>query len=524
MRSFFASIRGNAVYASILLLAFTIVLTAFFAFRNQRVMKDTNARISEADVVLRNAKEMWTGINLMDLGVRGYALTHKEGLKDPFLQAAKANPQYIDSIRTFVLAQGLRTENLEKYVVLNNDYIALCHEMIGLVDRDSMSRFTALLEEDRGLALWKAYSAFSKDIVAQENEIKAVASAHYRSAVNGNTWIALILTLVGAPSLYIVFYRIRKQTRATRELLLNLESNNRKYVFDPGTNVDEDHTAIMNSSIDNLKRAASFIEKITKGEFDANWSGMTEQNANLNHQNLSGTLINMRDQMKRMKEDDENRIWVTEGLAKFTEIIRNHQDDAALLCEHSIRFIAKHMNAQQGAVFLLHEEEDSQYLQLAACYAFDKKKFVEKRIELGQGLVGQSFLEKTPAMLKLVPNGYTHITSGLGDATPSCLLIVPMQYNENTEGVVEIAGFAEWPEHQRTFLAKATEYMAAALSSVRSTQKMKTLLDQMKEQTEQLHAQEEEMRQNMEELAATNEEMKRKEAEYLKGTVLSAVS
>jgi CHASE3 domain sensor protein len=516
MRSFFASIRGNAVYASILLLSIIIVLTAVFAFRNQRVMKDTNARISEADVVLRSMKELWGGIGNMDLGVRGYALTRKEGLKTPFLDAVRINAHYIDSIRIFTQRQGLPTEDLEKYVVLNNDYIAVCRQLIGFVDRDSMAGFTALLAEDRGLVLWKAYSAFASVVVAHENQVKAVAKARYESAVNGNTWIALVLMLVGAPSLYVVFSRIKKQSQATRALLLGLESNNRRYVFDPGTPIDEDHSKILDSSIENLKRAAAFIQKITKGEFDASWAEMTEENSKLNQENLSGTLINMRNQMKRMKEDDENRIWVTEGLAKFTEIMRNHQDDAASLCEHSIRFIAKHMNAQQGAVFLLHEEDETQYLQLSACYAFDKKKFVEKRIELGQGLVGQSFLEKSPAMLKAIPDGYTHITSGLGDATPSCLLIVPMQYNEHAEGVVEIAGFLEWPEHQRTFLMKATEYMAAALSSVRSTQKMKTVLDQMKEQTEQLHAQEEEMRQNMEELAATNEEMKRKEAEYLR--------
>jgi len=130
--------------------------------------------------------------------------------------------------------------------------------------------------------------------------------------------------------------------------------------------------------------------------------------------------------------------------------------------------------------------------------------------------VGQVFLERSTVVLKDVPKGYTHITSGLGEATPKNVLIVPMIYNEKTEGVVEIAGFEEWKEHQRHFMDKATEYMAAALSSVRSTYKMKLVLEQMQTQTEQLHAQEEEMRQNMEELAATNEEMKRKEAEYLK--------
>jgi putative methionine-R-sulfoxide reductase with GAF domain len=272
----------------------------------------------------------------------------------------------------------------------------------------------------------------------------------------------------------------------------------------------------MNTSIDNLKKAAAFIGKITRGEYDATWPDMNDKNATLNQQNLSGTLINMKDQMKRIREEDENRIWVTEGLTKFTEITRQHQDNVTALCEQAIRYITKYMNAQQGGVFLLQEEQDEQFLELVACYAFDKKKFVEKRVDIGQGLIGQAFLEHNTVVLKDVPKGYTHITSGLGEATPTNVLIVPMIYNEKTEGVVEIAGFEDWKEHQRQFMDKATEYMAAALSSVRSTHKMKVVLEQMQVQTEQLHAQEEEMRQNMEELAATNEEMKRKEAEYLK--------
>jgi transcriptional regulator with GAF, ATPase, and Fis domain len=243
---------------------------------------------------------------------------------------------------------------------------------------------------------------------------------------------------------------------------------------------------------------------------------MTPDNVALNRVNLSGTLINMRDQMNQIKEEDRARIWATEGLTKFTEIIRQYQQDVNGLCEHAIRFIARYMDAQQGGVFLLQELDDEQYLELVACYAFDKKKFIEKRVNIGEGLIGQAFMERSTVVLKEVPKGYTHITSGLGEATPNHVMIVPMQYNEITEGVLEIAGFQEWKDHQRNFMDKATEYMAAALSSVRSTQKMKEVMEQMKAQTEQLHSQEEEMRQNMEELAATNEVMKRKEAEYLK--------
>jgi putative methionine-R-sulfoxide reductase with GAF domain len=452
----------------------------------------------------------------MDLGVRGYALTKKEGLLAPFNQAVRANPAYIDTIRTTIKKQNLEADKLEHYIGLSNNYVQTCRQMINMVDRDSLSGFVRILEEDRGLALWQSYYAFSSALIAYETEMKVGAQKNYRAAVTSNTVWQILLFILGVPSLYVIYYKIRKQAASTRSLLLDLERNNRKYVFDPGTPIVEDHKAIMDSSISNLQKAATFIGKITKGEYDANWPGMNAENSTLNQQGLSGTLINMRDQMKRIKEEDENRIWVTEGLTSFTEIIRKYQEDVTGLCDQAIRFITKYMGAQQGGVFLLQEVDDKQYLEMVACYAFEKKKFVEKRVGLGEGLVGQAFLESSTMFLKQVPAGYTHITSGLGQATPDYLIIVPMRYNEKTEGVVEIAGFNEWREHERTFIDKATEYMAASLSSVRSTQKMKILFEQMQSQTEELHAQEEEMRQNMEEMAATNEEMKRNESAYLK--------
>lgn len=516
MKRILSLLKGNIVYLSIFLMAALILLTTFFALRNQAVMVRTNASIKDADIILRNVKDLWTGINLMDLGVRGYALTKKEGLLSPFDQAVKVNPVYLDSIRTFMRKQELSTDKLEQYVKLNNEYVRLCRQMIVLVEVDSLGNFIDLLEEDRGLALWLAYSGFSTELVSTQEKLKADAKAKYQAAVNSNMILQILLLIIGAPSLYLIFYRIRKQASTTRGLLLDLERNNRKYVFDPGTPIIEDLEFIMGASIENLKKASVFISKITKGEYDTSWPGMNEQKEKLNQQNLSGTLLNMRDQMRKIKEEDENRIWVTEGLTKFTEIIRRHQENVDQLSEQAIRYLTKYMGAQQGGVFLFQEEDDDKYLEMVACYAFDKKKFIEKRIDIGQGLIGQAFLESTTVVLKEIPTGYTHITSGLGESTPNHILIVPMLYNEKTEGVVEIAGFMEWKEHQRNFMDKATEYMAAALSSVRSTQKMKKVLEQMQTQTEQLHAQEEEMRQNMEELAATNEEMKRKENEYLK--------
>jgi CHASE3 domain sensor protein len=511
-------LKEKIVYATIAVILILIASTSFFAFWNQRVMKETDQIVSEAELAILKTNELLRWLNLMDLGVRGYGLGKTEALLSPFDIAIKGNPKDIDTIRWIMRKQGFSTVEFDNYQAAIDDYVNFCNSMITLARIDSMDQFKSLMAEDRGFGVWKTYQTFSEPFIKYENELKTTAEKRYIAATMGNTIIQAILLLLGIPCLIIIYYRIRREEKERAALLLNLEANNREYVFNPGTPVSSDASHIMNASIVNIKTASSFIKSIMSGKFDVEWPGMNDQIANLNEQNLSGTLISMRNQMKEVQEEDRIRLWATEGLTKFTEIIRQNQHDPKLLAEQATRFIVRYMDAQQGGTFVHTKGEsgNNDYLELIACYAFDKKKFIEKKISIGSGLIGQTYLEGTTVFLKQVPNGYTHITSGLGDATPTCVLIVPMKYNDVAEGVFELAGFTEWPSYQQEFVSKATEYMAASISTLRSTQQMKNLVEQMQEQTQRLNAQEEEMRQNMEELAATNEEMKRKEAEYLK--------
>jgi CHASE3 domain sensor protein len=516
MNSLIALLKKNTIYLAVGVILILTLITSVLAFRNQRIMTETAEHVREAELALSKTNELIRWLNLLDLGVRGYALGKTEPLLDPFRISLQGAPFDMDTIRAIMKKQKYPTQNFEEYVASVNEYIAFCHQMIEIAKIDSMTQFKQLMVEDRGFHVWKTYLGFSTDFIQHERALKHDAEMRYEAAVQSNLIIQALMLLLGIPSLYLIFHRIRGQESHRQALLLNLEKNNREFIFDPGTPIADDAKEILNSSIGNIKNASNFIKKITTGDFAVSWPGMSEANAKLNTDNLSSTLMDMRDQMKRIQDEDRKRIWTTEGLTKFTEIIRQHQDDAKALADQATRFLVRYLSAQQGGTFILQEDfEENRYLELAACYAFDKRKFVEKRIEIGEGLIGQVFLEGATVVMRSVPEGYTQITSGLGDATPSCILIVPMKYSEQIEGVFELAGFVTWQDYQQSFVEKATEYMAAAISTVKSTQKMRTLVTQMQEQTQQLHAQEEEMRQNMEELSATNEEMKRKEAEYI---------
>ena len=181
-----------------------------------------------------------------------------------------------------------------------------------------------------------------------------------------------------------------------------------------------------------------------------------------------------------------------------------------------IKHLVGYLKANQGGLFILNENDATNpYLELISCYAYDRKKHLNKIIEIGEGLVGQAYLEKETIYITEIPKEYIHITSGLGGAAPTCILIVPIKNNNSVEGVIEIASFNLLEEHEISFIEKLAENIASALSNLKTNEKTKKLLQESQSQEEQLRSQEEEMRQNMEELSATQEQMVNKEREYL---------
>jgi putative methionine-R-sulfoxide reductase with GAF domain len=224
----------------------------------------------------------------------------------------------------------------------------------------------------------------------------------------------------------------------------------------------------------------------------------------------------MKVQMKASAEAEQKRVWATQGQANFGDLIRTSSHDAKTLSQEVIIFLVKYLKANQGGIFIVNDEEEhNHFLELKAAYAFERKKYLTKQIGLGEGLVGQAYLEKETIHLRKIPQHYVHITSGLGGSNPSTLLLVPMKTEEEVLGVIELASFKHFEQHEIEFCEKIAETFAATLAGVKVNERTRQLLEQSQEQSEEMRAQEEEMRQNMEEMQATQEEMARKENSYI---------
>jgi methyl-accepting chemotaxis protein len=271
----------------------------------------------------------------------------------------------------------------------------------------------------------------------------------------------------------------------------------------------------LNQHIDGIERTAHFAAAIGKGNLDEDYTTLGENDM------LGASLLNMRLSLKsaieeeeKRKQEDQQRSWFNSGLAQFSDILRQNNNDLQKLSDIVIQSMVNYLDANQGGLFILNDEDPKEpFLELLSAFAYNRKKLMRKVIKPGEGLVGNCILEKQTLFVKEIPDDYLEITSGLGDASPNTILIVPLKLEDKMFGVIEVASFNEFAPHEIEFVEKIGESIASALSSVKTTIRTNQLLEQSQQQGEEMAAQEEEMRQNMEEMLATQEEMARKNIE-----------
>src|SRR5688500_701091 len=132
-------------------------------------------------------------------------------------------------------------------------------------------------------------------------------------------------------------------------------------------------------------------------------------------------IANLRDTTEKNQEQD----WLKTNLAKFGRIMQG-QKDLDSVAKLIMSELTPLVGANHGAFFLMDgdEERGTEILRLMASYAYKARKHVANRFELGEGLVGQSALEKKPILLTKVPDDYIQINSALGEAPPRNIIVL----------------------------------------------------------------------------------------------------
>lgn len=240
---------------------------------------------------------------------------------------------------------------------------------------------------------------------------------------------------------------------------------------------------------ENIRNASEFAIDIGKGKFETPFNPLSKEDI------LGNSLIEMREQLQLAANEEKKRAWSIEGMSKFAVILQNEKGSGVEIAESIIASLISYLGANQGGIFVLNEANPNDiFLELLACFAYNRKKFIERRIKVkekfAEGLIGQAYIEKQTIHLTEIPKDYIQVTSGLGQATPSNLLIVPLKTNEKVEGVIEIASFKPFERHEIEFVEKLAETIAITVATFKSRIRNKRLLEETRKASENLRQKE----------------------------------
>lgn len=389
-----------------------------------------------------------------------------------------------------------------------------------LVERMQKGEKFSFVRDDNGNSHYMFFAPITVDGVSKNWSL--AISIPYKKVLetaNRSVYISLVVGLIALLIIVVLLILVSNNitrpvaaiTQSLNKMALGHISNDLVLTIDSNDEIEEMAKAF-NRSIEGLNSKTSFAHNIGKGELDSKLEMLSEDDI------LGKSLLDMRnslmvakqEELKR-KEEERKRSWDNEGVAKFADILRSNNDNINRLADEIVKNLVKYMGTNQAVMFLLNENDPNDaFFELFSAYAWDRRKYLNKRIDVSEGLVGACAMEKETIQLTEIPEDYIEITSGLGKANPKYIVLVPLKHEGIVQGVIEMASFTIFEEFEVEFLERIADSIASTIQSVKINVTTKQLLEQSQQQAEEMLAQEEEMRQNMEELQATQEEMERK--------------
>jgi len=436
----------------------------------------------------------------------------------------------------------LEIRNSEKDFLLhkNPDYIVKTHDAIVLLkqkiaDSSIKSRhetkltqylnsyetaFSSLVEEEkRSLAyianLRSAAHKMEPALVAIEESTLKTAEITLRNTLlktEEGQWYSLVAGgLIIVLGLFTALFVIRSIRTPVIEMMKVVEriakgDLNQKL---PTERTDElGKLAIaFNSMIDSLNDAADQADAIAEGDFNVEIIKKSNQDRlvialnEMKNQILerNNNMAQSEALLQQSNQDLKQQSLLKSQISSITELSQG-ATELQLLADNIISKLAEMINAGHGVFYVSSFDDSKHDLELIGSFAFEKRKIVQEKIAIGEGLIGQCAKEKKTILLTHAPSDYIHINSGLGGSEPLNILVIPMLFEEKIVGVIELASFQLFTELNKTMLEQVASNTAVVINNIFSQQKTKQLLGETQSQSEELQVQQEELRSSNDDL------------------------
>ena len=255
-----------------------------------------------------------------------------------------------------------------------------------------------------------------------------------------------------------------------------------------------------------VRAIAEVSTAVTKGDLSRSIAVEAQGELAALKDNINEMILNLRETTQKNTEQD----WLKTNLARFTRMLQG-QRDLTTVAQMVLSDLAPLVEAQQGVFYVNASNNGQPLMKLLSGYAYNERKNLANEFKPGQGIVGQSVLEKQRILLTNVPPDYIRINSGLGEASPLNIVVLPVLFEGEVKAVIELASFNRFNEAHITFLDQLTESIGIVLNTIEANSRTEDLLQQSQSLAAELQSQQDELKKTNERLEQQAESLRESE-------------
>ena len=253
----------------------------------------------------------------------------------------------------------------------------------------------------------------------------------------------------------------------------------------------------MNQMVESFRKVVEQANSIAQGDYSTNITPRSKQDT------LGIALFEMTNTLRSTSREIEEQDWLKSGISKLEGKLSGLKDIKELT-SGIITFMVRYLDAQIGLIYIAENE----LLNLTSSYAFRNadKKF--NQFKFGEGLVGQTALDKKSIMITDPDPNVPNLNIGTEKKEKIHYLIAPFIFENKVMGIIQLGRIQEFDELSQVFIERCLDRIAIAVNTVQTHSRVEKLLEQTQHQAAELQSQQEELRQTNEELEEETKALK----------------
>jgi two-component system sensor histidine kinase/response regulator len=249
-------------------------------------------------------------------------------------------------------------------------------------------------------------------------------------------------------------------------------------------------------------RMLASVEGLAAGKLD-------DAIPHMDYRNEIGVMARAIKVLQNVCQGMDNQRWIKTNVAEISARLQ-HADDYSGLAREFLSAACPLLGAGLGVLYL-HEENE---LRMLGAYGWRERKNLNLKLALGEGLLGQSAIEKQPITITNPPEDYIKIGSGLGEATPRAVSVLPIMQSDQLLGMLELASFQPVSERETALLDALIPVLATAMQILERNITARRLMKEAQERATQMETQAAQLEEQSVEMEAQQAELLKMEDWY----------